>query len=279
MRFNLLMSNNTLRIISGIVLVTIVGLCMAYGPSSSLIAIGLMGIFVVDELMINFYELDRTSRRYIISQITYMIGYGFFNFVQISQSSFNFFISFACLWNFVALFYLFFIKSKKGFLSDFFIKCSWGVGFLILAPMVCISYIIHHPEWRFLLGAMLILNFMVDTAAYFSGKMFGKHKLWEAVSPKKTVEGAIGGVLASVLFTGLYWDHFVKPVAWPLLVFFLILACCAQLGDLVQSKLKRQFEIKDSSSLIPGHGGVYDRIDSLLFVAPFYALLISVQFH
>jgi phosphatidate cytidylyltransferase len=145
--------------------------------------------------------------------------------------------------------------------------------------MVCISYIIHQPEWRFLLGAMLILNFSVDTAAYFSGRMFGKHKLWEAVSPKKTIEGAIGGVIASVIFTGAYWHYFVKPVAWPLLVFFFILACCAQIGDLIQSKLKRQFDIKDSSSLIPGHGGVYDRIDSLLFVAPFYALLISVQFH
>lgn len=273
------MSNNTLRIVSGVILVIIVAVCMAYGTASSLVAIGLMGVFVVDELMTNFYVLDRTSRRYIISQITYVAGYGFFNFYQISQSSFNFFISFACLWNVLALFYLFFINSKKSFISDFFVKCSWGVGFLILAPMVCIAYIIHHPEWRFLLGAMLLLNFMVDTFAYFSGRAFGKHKLWEAVSPKKTVEGAIGGVVASVLITGLYWHHFVKPVAWPLLIFFLVLACCAQLGDLIQSKLKRQFDIKDSSSLIPGHGGVYDRIDSLLFVAPFYALLISVQFH
>jgi phosphatidate cytidylyltransferase len=273
------MSNNTIRIISGAVLVLIVAICMAYGPASSLIAIGLMGVFVVDEIMTNFYVLDRTSRRYMISQLTYIVGYAFFNFWQISDSAFNFFISFASLWNIVALVYLFFINSKRGLLSDFFVRCAWGVGILILAPMMCIAYIIHHPEWRFLLGAMLILNFMVDTAAYFSGRMFGKHKLWEAVSPKKTIEGAIGGVIFSVMATGLFWHHFVKPVAWPLLIFFFILACCAQLGDLVQSKLKRQFDIKDSSSLIPGHGGVYDRIDSLLFVAPLYALLVSVQFH
>jgi phosphatidate cytidylyltransferase len=273
------MSNTTVRIMSGVVLVLFVGVCMAYGTASSLGAIGLMGVFVVDEIVTNFYELKRTSRRYIISQLTYIIGYVFFNFWQISESSFNLFISIACLWNVMSLIYLFFINTKKETLSDLFVRCSWGVGFLVLAPMMCISYIIHQPKWSFLLGAMLILNFMVDTAAYFSGRFFGKHKLWEAVSPKKTVEGAIGGVLASVLFTGLYWHHFVKPVAWPLLVFFLVLACCAQLGDLVQSKLKRQFEIKDSSSLIPGHGGVYDRIDSLLFVAPFYALLVSVHFH
>lgn len=273
------MSNNTIRIISGVVLVTIVALCMAYGQSSSLVAIGIMGIFVVDELMTNFYELKRTSRRYIISQVTYIIGYCFFNFYQVSQSSFNLFISIGFLWNVLCLVYLFILNTKKEKLGRFFVRMSWGVGILVLAPMLCMAYIIHEPEWRFLLGAMLILNFMVDTAAYFTGRMFGKHKLWEAVSPKKTVEGAIGGVIISVICTAVYWHYFVKPVAWPLLVFFFILACCAQLGDLVQSKLKRQFDIKDSSSLIPGHGGVYDRIDSLLFVAPFYALLISVQFH
>ncbi len=273
------MSNNTLRIISGVVLVLIVGVCMAYGPASSLVAIGLMGVFVVDEVMTNFYELSRSSRRYFISQLSFVAGYAFFNFWQISQSSFNLFISIGCLWNILCLVYLFFVRTNRETLSDWFVRLSWIVGVLVLAPMICISYLIHHPEWRMLLGAMLILTFMVDTAAYFSGKYFGKHKLWEAVSPKKTIEGAIGGVLASVLFTGIYWHHFLKPVAWPLLVFFLVLACCAQLGDLIQSKLKRQFEIKDSSSLIPGHGGVYDRVDSLLFVAPFYALLVSVQFH
>jgi phosphatidate cytidylyltransferase len=273
------MSNNTLRIISGVVLVAIVALCMAYGQSSSLIAIGIMGLFVVDELMVNFYNLKRTCRRYIISQLTYVVGYVFFNFIQVSYSSFNLFISIATLWNIISLIYLFFLNTKREILSRFFVAMSWGVGVLVLAPMLCIAYIIHEPQWRFLLGAMLILNFMVDTAAYFSGRAFGKHKLWEAVSPKKTIEGAIGGVIVSVICTAVYWHIYVKPVAWPLLIFFFTLACCAQLGDLVQSKLKRQFEIKDSSSLIPGHGGVYDRIDSLLFVAPFYALLISVQFH
>jgi phosphatidate cytidylyltransferase len=114
----------------------------------------------------------------------------------------------------------------------------------------------------------------VDTFAYFTGKKFGKHKLWEAVSPKKTIEGAIGGVLSSVILTCLYWNHFVSAVTPYTAIIFFIIACFSQVGDLVQSKLKRQFDIKDSSTLIPGHGGVYDRVDSLLFVAPFFAFYL-----
>ncbi len=105
-----------------------------------------------------------------------------------------------------------------------------------------------------------------------------KHKLWEAVSPKKTIEGLVGGVFFSVLFTSIFWNQFVEEVTPVTVAFFIFLALCAQVGDLAQSKLKRQFEIKDSSSLIPGHGGVYDRVDSLLFVSPLYAFYLMAVF-
>ena len=106
------------------------------------------------------------------------------------------------------------------------------------------------------------------------GQKFGKHKLWPKVSPKKTWEGLIGGIITSVILTSVYWYFFIGKVSPSLVILFSILAGCSQVGDLVQSKMKRQFDIKDSSSLIPGHGGVYDRIDSLLFVAPLFALVL-----
>ncbi len=272
------MSNNTTRIISGLVLILIVGACVYFGVTSTLFAVGILGPLVIDELITNFYEQSRTSKRYILAQTIYLTGFWFFNFYQISESSFTFWISAGILLDVLLLSYLFLVYTKSDTLLKIFKMTSWLAGLYVLIPLLCLSYVIHFPNWRNLFVALLFLNFMVDTAAYFSGKKFGKHKLWEAVSPKKTIEGAVGGVLSSVIVTSLFWNTFIAKVTPLTVVFFLIVACCSQVGDLAQSKLKRQFEIKDSSSLIPGHGGVYDRIDSLLFVAPLYAFYLMATF-
>jgi phosphatidate cytidylyltransferase len=116
---------------------------------------------------------------------------------------------------------------------------------------------------------------MTDTGAWFFGKNFGKHKLWPSVSPKKTVEGFVGGLITSSLCGLLYWHLFLGKISWGLWLFFILVGICAQVGDLIQSKFKRQFNIKDSSNIIPGHGGVYDRVDSLLFVIPLFAAALG----
>jgi phosphatidate cytidylyltransferase len=172
------------------------------------------------------------------------------------------------------LLYLFLVYRKSETLLRIFRSFSWGAGLFALIPLLSLSYIVHLPNWRSYFVGLMLLNFMVDTAAYFAGKRFGRHKLWEAVSPKKTIEGAIGGVLTSVVVTSIFWHYFISDVTLTTVTFFIITACCSQVGDLAQSKLKRQFDIKDSSSLIPGHGGVYDRVDSLLFVSPMYAFYV-----
>ena len=146
----------------------------------------------------------------------------------------------------------------------------------VLLPLIALTSTLHYDNWRVLLGALILVNFSMDTSAWFFGKNFGKNKLWPQVSPKKTWEGLIGGVLSSGLVGAFYWGYFVEQRTFAVFLMFAFLGLFSQIGDLVQSKFKRLYGLKDSSSLIPGHGGVYDRIDSLLFVAPFYGLALRL---
>ena len=129
-------------------------------------------------------------------------------------------------------------------------------------------------DWLLFLFGLLWLG---DTAAMFVGKAFGKHKLAPAVSPNKTVEGFIGGVVGAVVVAVIlgFWRLDMISM-WQLVVIAILCSVFGQLGDLVESMWKRSLSIKDSSSLIPGHGGVLDRFDSLLFAAPvmYYAMLL-----
>jgi phosphatidate cytidylyltransferase len=111
----------------------------------------------------------------------------------------------------------------------------------------------------------LSLSWASDTGAYFAGRFFGKHKLYEAVSPKKTVEGAIGGLAASFLSAVVahFWFLPVLPLGEGL-VLALVGGGLGQAGDLGESLLKRSFGVKDSGGIVPGHGGILDRVDALL---------------
>ena len=124
---------------------------------------------------------------------------------------------------------------------------------------------------------LLIATVVVsDTAQYYSGRAFGRRPLAPAISPKKTIEGAVGGLVAASLFMMLA-GRFVFPVARPVSLLFLGVAIVALgiSGDLFESRLKRVAGVKDSSSLIPGHGGVLDRVDALLFATPAYYLYLQ----
>jgi phosphatidate cytidylyltransferase len=120
----------------------------------------------------------------------------------------------------------------------------------------------------------LCIAFFSDTMAYLFGRWFGKHKLYPAVSPKKTWQGAFGGVLGSLLATvgvGALW-------LVPAVVLGVLANVCGQAGDLVESMIKRTHGVKDSSNLLPGHGGMLDRIDAMIYVAPvvyFYVTLVA----
>jgi len=143
------------------------------------------------------------------------------------------------------------------------------------------DYAIDARAGTFLLMLPIALTWATDTGAYFVGRSMGRHKLIPTVSPAKTVEGAVGGVAIAVLAAWLYVIFLLRPFAHltmlpvGLTVFAIIVSCVGQTGDLAESLFKRDAGVKDSSRLLPGHGGILDRFDSLLFVLPVSYVLLG----
>ena len=122
----------------------------------------------------------------------------------------------------------------------------------------------------------LLLIWATDTFAYYVGKGIGKHPLAPRVSPKKTWEGAIGGAAGAVLVAVVLKLTLLAFLPWPhLVVIALICGVVSQLGDLAESKLKRSVDVKDSGTILPGHGGLLDRFDALILAAPFVYLYLA----
>jgi phosphatidate cytidylyltransferase len=126
---------------------------------------------------------------------------------------------------------------------------------------------------------VLAVTWLGDTGAYFAGRFLGKHKLYAAVSPKKTWEGAVGGVDgALVAAIVMKLARFEDALPWLDLVLIAVPgAMLGQMGDLVESLFKRSTGVKDSGSILPGHGGILDRIDAVLFFAPYVFVYLQVR--
>tara|TARA_B110000967_G_scaffold47675_1_gene48329 strand:- start:11975 stop:12631 length:657 start_codon:yes stop_codon:yes gene_type:complete len=173
------------------------------------------------------------------------------------------------------LIYQLFAKKQIKFSND---RSKLGVSiryvifsmcFLILLPMYKGSF---HP---YLMISILSIIWINDSFAFLVGKNFGKNKLFPTVSPKKTIEGFFGGLVFSLL-AGLLISKYnldFSMLNW--LIIAVIVSTIGTIGDLVESKFKRQAKMKDSGNIMPGHGGILDRLDSLLFAAPFVYLYIN----
>ena len=160
------------------------------------------------------------------------------------------------------------IKSIFGLLT--LIPFFWGL-------VVLRSVNMHHDFYfgAHLLMYVFLLVWAADSGAYFTGKKFGKHKLAPNVSPGKTIEGLIGGLLSAVVVS-YFASHFFTIASDKLAIFFIasiLTTLVSALGDLTESIFKREAGLKDSSNLLPGHGGILDRIDSLTAAVPVFALI------
>ena len=149
-------------------------------------------------------------------------------------------------------------------------KMVLGPVYVVLPLTMLLHIFLHYPNrgkvWIFFLLAIIIAN---DTGAFYFGKLFGKHKLYEALSPGKTWEGAAGGLISGTIIAIWFLHLFrLRPIDLMAIAIIVTLSVAGQIGDLVQSMLKRDHGVKDSGKILPGHGGILDRIDSLLFAIP-----------
>lgn len=168
----------------------------------------------------------------------------------------------------------YFVGLLIGFLIMFFIfkrnklavYLLTGLGYIPLA----LGLLVQLRYQSILLPLILVLFiWMNDTMAYLTGSFIGKTPFFPAISPKKTIEGTIGGIIFTMLFAGIwgYFSGWFELYQW--IIFGLIASLVGTIGDLIESKLKRMAGIKDSGAMMPGHGGALDRFDSLLLAAPF----------
>ena len=154
-------------------------------------------------------------------------------------------------------------------------------GLIIPGALSSLIRILDMELGRYLILLPFVLAFMPDTGGYFVGRFFGKHRLAPVISPNKTVEGAIGGVVTGLMFTILYVSvirvGFNMEVDYIFSVIYgFVGSAAAVFGDLCLSAVKRQAGIKDYGNLLPGHGGVLDRFDSVIFVAPLTEALLDI---
>ena len=178
--------------------------------------------------------------------------------------------AFVLLVLFIPLIFFIFDKLSKEVLGNFYL----AMIYVVLPFSLALGVSLH------LLLAVFVILWSSDTFAFITGKYFGKHKLAEKISPKKTIEGFVGGFIGSMLMAFLFYRYANLDVGLQLTQFLFltsIVVVTGALGDLLESRFKRLAGVKDSGNVIPGHGGILDRLDSFMLAVPFvfiYLLLI-----
>lgn len=268
------------RLLSGIVLVLLAILVNHFGGALlllAMLAISLIGMF---ELYRATKITDRANSLTLAAYAGAVIWYCTVWAGQIrGEAICRFYVPALTLGLTLILFVYVFTYPK--YHADQVMTAFFGIVYVA----VCLSFIFQTrqlPDGRWHVWLILLCSWGCDTSAYCVGRLFGRHKMAPVLSPKKSVEGAVGGVIGAALFGGIYGACIRGKVSADINVVLVYIVVCAigalisMVGDLAASAIKRNMEIKDYGHLIPGHGGILDRFDSVIITAPIIYFLCSV---
>lgn len=267
-------TNLTQRLITGVIGAGVIITCIILNAWTYFAVFGVICFFS----LIEFYKLagiDGMIPQKSIGVISGMSVYVLSFLIEQQTLSYRYYY---LLFPFISITYLIklYKKSEKKPFTN--IAFTFLGIFYVAVPIALLNHAAFeggHYNFEVILGSLLIL-WASDTGAFFAGTRFGKHKLFERISPKKSWEGFWGGALLASVMTFVLSLYFTSLGIVDWLVVGLIIIIGGTFGDLVESLLKRSIEIKDSGTSLPGHGGFLDRFDGLLISAPFIAAYLEV---
>ncbi|NLP29878.1 MAG: phosphatidate cytidylyltransferase [Clostridiales bacterium] len=255
------------RILSGLILLPLLAV-IYLGDTVLLIACLLLSLVGIREFFRGFNNIGVAP--------SYFIGYlAAITLYIIAFLELNNFYNLLWFYGVIVLSLLYLFKIDRRELADAMATIT-GVFYVVYFSYHLV--LIDRTDISILLWLVILCSFATDIMAYFTGYVLGKHKLCPKISPKKTIEGAIGGIVGSVIISIVFSYLFAYELLIHCIMIGFVGSIVSQLGDLTASTFKRKMGIKDYGNLIPGHGGILDRFDSVLFTAPFvyYYIIIVI---
>lgn len=254
------------RILSGLVMVPLLAI-LYFGGYVLFAACLLIGIMGVREFYNGFAKMG-IKPNFVIACAAAVSLY----MINLFTEKYEWYM----LWFFatalVSLLYLFNIEHRR--LEDAMATMT-GIFYVIFFSFH-VALVEQAGAYGNLVWLIVITAFGTDVMAYFSGYLLGKHKLCPKISPKKTIEGSVGGIMGSAILSGLFGYFFMSDILVHCLIIGVLGGIVSQFGDLTASIFKRKMGIKDYGNLIPGHGGILDRFDSVLFTGPMVYYYITL---
>lgn len=259
------------RVLSAIIMLPLLAL-LFIGGRPLLIACFVIGLMGVREFYHGFENLN-VKPSFMVANISIL---GLYAVNLFAPAEYHYYMLWFLAVIIMSLLYLFNIEKRE--LADAMATMT-GVFYVVFLSLH-VTLVEQIGEYGILVWLIFITAFGTDTMAYFTGFAIGKHKLAPKISPKKTIEGSVGGILGSILLCGLFGYFVVPELLLHCVVIGILGGIISQFGDLTASIFKRKMGIKDFGNLIPGHGGILDRFDSVLFTAPmvyYYIVLVVVK--